>query len=409
MNITIIGGGIAGLTAAVALQQQGLSATVYEAASTPRATGKGIWLPSNALQVMARLGCAEAMYAKGINIDRIELRNKNNTLLQHLELASVRSRFGHGTLSIRRQDLHEQLQAALAPDSLVLGKRSQSLQEHADGVEVTFADGSEVSCEVVIAADGVHSLARAHVITQNSKSITHNNKPTMSTSQTNATATNAADTHAWCYAGQRCFLGIANVSLPDGLHHTVREIWGGQHRFGFSAVTPEQVYWFAPISMAQDAPVPSDIKAFLQKAYQDFPEPVGQLLEHTPATDIITTELGDLSKVDTWHSPRVVLIGDAAHAMTPNLGQGGAQAIEDAYMLTQELSQHALEHAFTSYVTRRQRKAQSISLRARHFGQLAHLEQPWSTVRDACLRLVPSRLNQPALASMYRLDSQTDR
>ena len=133
------------------------------------------------------------------------------------------------------------------------------------------------------------------------------------------------------------------------------------------------------------------------------------MLEHTPATDIITTDLGDLSKVDTWHSPRVVLIGDAAHAMTPNLGQGGAQAIEDAYVLAQELSQHALEHAFTSYVTRRQRKAQSISLRARRFGQLAHLEQPWSTVRDACLRLVPSRLNQPALASMYRLDSQTDR
>ena len=398
MNITIIGGGIAGLTAALALQQQGLSATVYEAASTPRAMGKGIWLPSNALQVMARLGCAEAMYARGINIDRIELRNKNNTLLQHLDLASVRRRFGHGTLSIRRQDLHEQLQAALAPDSLVLGKRSQTLQEHADGVEVTFADGSKVSCEVVIAADGVRSLARAHVTT-------HNNKPNVSTSQTNATDTNTADTHAWCYAGQRCFLGIANLSLPDGLHHTVREIWGGQHRFGFSAVTPEQVYWFAPISMAQDAPLPSDIKAFLQGAYKDFPEPVTELLEHTAATDIIMTNLGDIANVNIWYSPRVVLIGDAAHAMTPNLGQGGAQAIEDAYVLAQELSQHSLEHAFTNYFTRRQRKAQSISLRARRFGQLAHLEQPWSTVRDACVRLVPSRLNQSALDRIYRLDS----
>lgn len=405
MNIVIIGGGIAGLTAAVALQQQGLSATVYEAASTPRATGKGIWLPSNALQVMARLGLAEAMYARGINIDRIELRNKNNTLLQHLDLASVRNRFGHGTLSIRRQDLHEQLQTALAPASLVLGKRCQTLQEHADSVEVTFADGSEVSCEVVIAADGVRSLARAHVTTHDTTHVTiHDNQPHVSPPQTNAPDTNAADTNLWRYAGQRCFLGIANVRLPDGLHHTVREIWGGQHRFGFSAVTPTQVYWFAPISTAQDAPVPNDIKAFLQSAYKDFPEPVMALLEHTAATDIITTDLGDIGNVNTWYSPRVVLIGDAAHAMTPNLGQGGAQAIEDAYMLAQALSQHSLEHAFTSYVIRRQRKAQRISLRARRFGQLAHLGQPWSTVRDACLRLIPNSVNQPALDSLYRLD-----
>ena len=377
MNIAIIGGGIAGLTAATCLRQQGLSATVYETSDTPRATGKGIWLPSNALQVMARLGLAEGMYAKGINIDRIELRNHNNTLLQHLDLAGVRARFGHGTLSIRRQDLHEQLQAALAPDSLELGKCCSSLQEHAEGVTLTFEDGSHTSSDVVIVADGVHSRLRMQL---------------------------NAGTH-WRYAGQRCFLGIANVSLSDDLHSTVREIWGGKYRFGFSAVTPEQVYWFAPISTPQDAPIPSDIKAFLHAAYQDFPEPVGQLLEHTLDTDIISTELGDLPNVNTWHSQRVVLIGDAAHGMTPNLGQGGAQAIEDAYVLAQELSQQPHTQALTNYATRRQPKAQRISLRARRFGQLAHLAQPWSHVRDVCLRIIPSSLNQPALDSIYRLDS----
>lgn len=384
MNIAIIGGGIAGLTAATALQQQGLSARVYEASPTPKATGKGIWLPSNALQVMARLGLAEAMYAQGINIDHIELRNKHNTLLQHIDLASVRSRFGHGTLSIKRQDLHEQLQTALAADSLVLGKRCLTLHEHAKSVTLTFEDGSHTTCDVVVVADGVHSRLRAQINTN-------------------------TDSHAdiaWRYAGQRCFLGIANVRLPVTLHSTVREIWGGQYRFGFSAVTPEQIYWFAPINMPQDASVPDEvgIKAFLQRAYQDFPEPVAALLEHTPANGIITTELGDLPKLATWHSQRVVLIGDAAHAMTPNLGQGGAQAIEDAYVLATELARHPLEQALPNYVTRRQRKAQSISLRARRFGQLAHLEQPWSSVRDVCLRLTPSSLNQPALTSMYRLD-----
>lgn len=382
MNIAIIGGGIAGLTAAIALQQQGvqqqgMSTKVYEASATPRATGKGIWLPSNALQVMAHLGLADTLYAKGINIDRIELRNQHNTLLQHLDLAGVRSRFGHGTLSIRRQDLHEHLQAALEPDSLVLGKRCQTLQEHAHGVTLTFEDSQQVSCDVAIVAEGVHSRLRAHLASEAS----------------------------WRYAGQRCFLGIAGVTLPDDLHNTVRELWGGKVRFGFSAVTPEQVYWFAPISMPQDAPIPRDINAFLQEAYQDFPEPVQQLLEHTPATDIITTELGDLPKVDTWHSRRVVLIGDAAHGMTPNLGQGGAQAIEDAYVLAQELANTSPQQALLNYTTRRQGKAQTISVRARRFGQLAHLEQPWSTVRDACLQLVPSRLNQPALNSIYRLDS----
>ncbi len=377
-KILIVGGGIAGLTMAVALQQRGFQALLYEEAAEIKPVGKGIWVPTNAMLVLDRLSLGGSVASKGVPLEQIELYDRQDGLLQAIDLRQVQQRYGRTTTSILRAELQATLAAAVEPGTQHLGKRCASVVQGNEGVVINFTDGTAAAGDLVIGADGIRSVVREAVTP---------NVPLR-------------------YSGQTCYLGVADFALVPELLHTVREIWGGRARFGFSAVAKDKVYWFAPVTAVPHSPLPSSLKSALHDLYADFPSPIPQIIDHTPEAEIIRVDLNDFAPIDYWYSGRVVLIGDAAHAMTPNLGQGGAQAIEDGYALAQALtSSDSLETALRSFVQIRRAKVRRISSTAWRLGQLAHLTSPWGRrLRNRAMQWAPQRLKQQQVESLYALN-----
>ena len=372
-KILVIGGGIGGLTVAIALQQRGLEAHVYESADRLRAVGAGIWVPANAMQVLDRLGLAEAVTREGLPLKAIELWDKDEGPLTRLDLLEIKATCGQTIVSIHRATLQHLLARAVEPDTLHLGKKCIGFRQDGDHVVAGFADGTEVEAEVLIGADGIHSVIRNTLFPEVKLR----------------------------YSGQTCYRGIARMKVSDVMAATCREVWGGRHRFGFSPVTEQQVYWFAPMV----AP-PGGTEPVQPEAYAGFPAPIPEMIALTPVNEIIRTDLYDFPPMGQWHRGRVVLLGDAAHAMTPNLGQGGGQAIEDAFVLAHQMSTpSSLAAALQGYEHVRQSKVRRMVDTAWRLGQLAHLRnRPMCTLRNMAMRHMPGALQRKQSQWLYRLD-----
>jgi 2-polyprenyl-6-methoxyphenol hydroxylase-like FAD-dependent oxidoreductase len=216
-------------------------------------------------------------------------------------------------MAIRRSELQRILSATLQPGSLHLGKSLKYFEDRGPDVRAHFDDGTEARGRLLIGADGLRSAVRRQLF------------PHVSLR----------------YSGQTCFRGLAAFRMPEELRQTAWEVWGGAARFGFSAVDPERVYWFAPLKApAGQQWDPGDASRRLRETYASFPEPIPAIISATPADALIQNDLYDFPPIKQWHRGNVLLIGDAAHATTPNLGQGGAQAMEDALSLALKLEAH---------------------------------------------------------------------
>ena len=381
MTVNVIGGGIGGLATAVALQRQRIDAQVYESAAELAPVGKGIWVPTNAMLVLDRLGLGDAVTERGVALDRVEVRDVGGDVLQDVNLGDVRARFGRTTVSVLRCDLQAVLADALQPGTLHLGRRCVGVRAAGPRPAAVFDDGGEAQADLVVGADGLRSIVREAVV------------PGVPLR----------------YAGQSCYLGVADFCLPDDLARTVWEVWGGPTRFGFSSVGPNRVYWFGPITApkgAATADVSESDMGALRDRYAEFPGPIPDIVRHTTAADTIRVDLYDFAPIRQWQRDRVVLVGDAAHAMTPNLGQGGAQAIEDAYALALCLaSDPDVGAALTRYEQTRRPKASQIVRTAWWFGKLAHLEGRWPRrLRNVALRSTPERVSRRQINALYTLN-----
>jgi 2-polyprenyl-6-methoxyphenol hydroxylase-like FAD-dependent oxidoreductase len=375
----VIGGGIGGLTAALALRRRGIDAEVYEAAPALQPVGKGIWVPTNAMQVLDRLGLAGAVREAGCGLERIEVRTVEGLVLMAVDVREFAARYGHLTVSIHRADLVHALAGALPAEALHLGKRLVDFAASADGVSARFEDGSEARGDVLIGADGIHSAVRERLF----------------------------GPVPLRYSGQTCYRGVAALALPADLAQTCLEVWGGAARFGFSAVGPGQVYWFAPVRAPANSPQRTGpaLSEELAERYARFPAPIPAIVRNTPPDEIVRTDLYDIRPLARWWRGRVALLGDAAHAMTPNLGQGGAQAIEDAYALAGQLAGRPPEPAFAEYQRVRKPKADRVARTAWRLGQAAHLPPgPLRSLRDLALRLTPRALSDRQVDRLLRLD-----
>lgn len=376
-HILIAGGGIGGLTLAVALRQAGIGATVFERAPQLRPVGAGITVQMNAMTALATLGLDQAVLAAGERARHTAVLDASGRTLSGLQMDALESELGI-TVCIHRARLHQILLEAAGDRAVRLGSEVQDFEDQDPRVTVRLTDGTTATGDLLVGADGLHSRVRAQLLGE---------APLR-------------------YSGYTSWRGVcANDGLiPSG---RVTESWGPGARFGALPIGGGEVYWFCTANAPAGARDPVEgPHAQLQARFGGFHAPIPELIRRTPRERILRTDIHDRPPVDSWSRGRVTLLGDAAHPMTPNLGQGGCQAIEDAVVLARCLTRHpSIATALAAYERARIGRANRIVKQAWSFGRLGQLEnRAGIRVRDALLRMTPESFQRRQLRQFLRFE-----
>ena len=374
-TFAILGGGIAGLTAAIALKQIGIEAPVLEAAPAFRPVGAGIALAANAMSAYQRLGIDRQLIEAGHILRRFTIYDHRGGVLNSVRTDDLE---GHPvSLAIHRAELHRVLSSQMNPGQIVMNKRSKDLSSTASGYKVSFEDGSELDARYLIVAEGIHSVIR--------------NKIAPGTVER--------------YAGYTCWRGIAdNTTLAID---ESSETWGAEGRFGIVPLGGNKAYWFAcKNAAANDAAMQSWGAGELEENFRSYHPPIPSVIRATPDEQILWNDIIDLKPMPRYAFGNLALIGDAAHAATPNMGQGACQAVEDAVILAGCLKNHAgVEDAFTDFQQRRLKRTHAIVRQSWTMGRIAQIENRWMIfVRNTLSKAVPARFNRKQLEKLYRTD-----
>ncbi len=372
MNISIIGGGITGLTTALALHNAGISTKVYEQAEKLSEIGAGLWLQPNAVQIIDWLGIKEAVINEGCILNKMEIVYPNLRPIKKIKRAVVEDQYGNQTIAIHRGILQRILYDRCKQFNLVeLGMPYISHQKRNNKNQLHFRNKT-VSSDIVLGADGINSQVRK-----------------------------AMDLPSeYRHTGQICFRGIANISLPDNLQCEGKEVWGDKRRFGFSQLSANSVYFFIVLNKEI---CPQELNTTsLAAMFKDFDPIVADIIE--ASGDMHTAELIDLKRLDNWHNSTVCLLGDAAHATTPNMGQGACQGIEDAFYISHYLKEFSTsQDAFKAFEMQRRKKVDYVVNNSWNFGRMVH-NQTGQKLLKVIMKLTPEKVMSKQLNSLYSLE-----
>jgi 2-polyprenyl-6-methoxyphenol hydroxylase-like FAD-dependent oxidoreductase len=381
VRIIVVGAGIGGLTAAIALRRAGFRVEVHERAAHIQPVGAGITIQPNAVLALRRLGLGERVERAGAALRAGALMRWDGAPITRMPpqfAAKLVSDVGAGIVGIHRATLHAILLEELGADCVQLGHACTGYTQQGDAVRVHFADGGERECDVLVGADGLHSVVRAQLL-------------------------GAAEP---IYAGYTSWRGVTaeRCGLPDDFGG---ELWGRGQRFGGCCIDGGRFYWFA-VANAPAGEREADAeqtKAQLVARFEKWGNRVPELLRSTPAAAILRTDISDRAPSARWGEGGVTLLGDAAHPMTPNLGQGACQAIEDALVLSEELPRAAsLEAGLRAYETRRRARANAVVVGARRIGAIGQWRNPIAcTLRNTLFGLLPQALLQQQLLDAWKL------
>jgi len=372
-HITIIGAGIGGLTTALTLQQKGFEVFVYESAAEIKPVGAGIILANNAMQVMKKLGLQEKLERAGNRISAMKITDPNLKPLSVVDLTGFEQKYQVSNLAIHRGDLQKILAAEIGLENINFSKRLAKVEKNTS-YNLTFADNSTLQTAIIIGADGIKSVVRNQLFAEN-------------------TIRNA---------NQICWRGVGEIDLPKQYHHELNEAWGTGKRFGFVKISDRKVYWYA----LANAKSYTGKKVDLAELFQDFHSDILAIIQASGHSKIITSDITDLRPIKKWQTENVCLVGDAAHATTPNLGQGACQAIEDAYVLGKCLENETdVQTAFKNYEQIRIKKAHTIVNTSWQVGKIAHLENNYSAwFRNKVMKYMPQSANRKQLEMIFNLN-----
>jgi 2-polyprenyl-6-methoxyphenol hydroxylase-like FAD-dependent oxidoreductase len=381
MKAIIIGGGIGGLTTAIALKQQGIDFEIYEAAPELKPVGAGIVMASNAMQVFQRLGIEKKIMAAGLEVQKAVGVDDKFKVISGLDVkGKVAPRYGIGSYAIHRGRLQQALLSEIDGSKVYLNKRLERVEQGDSKVKVFFQDGTSVEGDIVIGADGIKSAVRKNIF---------GDLPLR-------------------YSGQTCWRGMAKFNLPTDRKGNSYEMWGPKKgfRFGFAPTAPDEVYFFTTFFTSEGGRDAGPNKEKLVQLFAPFGDLPRQIIEATPEENIIRSDIHDLAPIPQWWKGRVVLLGDAAHATTPNLGQGGCQAVEDALALAQSLKQAGNhENAFKQFQSIRFSKANYVVNTSWQFGKMTNLGSPLSRwLRNTAMRMMPESMAIKTLDKILKLD-----
>lgn len=378
MKITIIGAGIGGLTAAIALKQKGFEIEIFESASEFKKAGSGINLAINAMQVYKKLGLYDTIFEAGSLTNSMTIRDEKLNPLSLIDLKHFEEKFKVQSVAIHRAALHQILLNQLPDVPLYLNKKVNALKKSENGIELDFEDGTSHNATTLIGADGIHSAIRKSIF----------------------------DNTTIRKAKQVCWRGIAKIELPEKYQNGLNESWGKGKRFGFVAISKNECYWFALANYKnnyQEEFQNIDLVNF----YSDFHPLFSEIIKSTPKENLITNEMLDLKPISTWYKNNICLLGDSAHATTPNLGQGACQAIESSMVLANCLAKYkSAEQAFKEFQAIRKNKATDIVNSSWQIGKLAHLENSFLIkLRNFVLSKTPKKMAAKQSERMFEIDN----
>jgi len=375
MKVTIIGAGIGGLATAIALQKAGHKVEVYEAAPVLRGVGAGISLWSNATSVLERLGLFDEAVNKGAAYTVLKIRSDRGKLLLNQDVG----KYTPAAICLHRADLIDLLRRSCASETIHLGKSFERFEQSESGILAFFADGTTAASDILIGADGINSQVRAQ--------IKGDSKPV--------------------YRGYAVWRGIIEYAAKGFEESNPTETWGRGKRFGFVPIGENRFYWYATNNQpAGEILLPDKRKKRLLELFRDWHAPIPQILAAMPAENILHNDCYDRPPEKGWSHGRVCLIGDAAHPTTPNMGQGGCLALEDALVLTPCL-QNALtaEKAFGDFENSRFARTKLINRRSLLIGSVGQWSNPISVgIRNVLIKLTTQKLLERTLDGIYNFD-----
>ncbi len=379
-TISIIGGGIGGLTTAIALDQRHFEVNVFESAQAWKPVGAGILLGENALSVFEQLNIKDQIVQKGWVINSGGITDENHNTISSL----ADSEF----IAIHRADLHQVLLDNLGDAEIHLGKRFDYSKVADYGrIKAFFEDGTRVKSEILIGADGINSRVRKQIF---------------------------PDT-VYRKSGQICWRAVVDYQLPEDFKHRMAEAWGGKARFGIVPYGDGKVYWFAVY-----APSAGEGKISMDdfpKLFSHFAPLVQNLIKATDLTKVHVDELNDIKpSKDNWFQNQICLIGDAAHATTPNLGQGACQAIEDGLAIAEAIAKYDdfrkyddMKTAFQQFQKVRRAKVNYVVNTSWQIGKIAHLNnKPLRKLRNGFFRLIPPSVSNKQMKQLFDMSYLQD-
>ncbi|WP_199423131.1 FAD-dependent oxidoreductase [Actinotalea solisilvae] len=354
-SVAVVGGGIAGLATALALGRDGWSVTVHERAPGLTALGAGLVLGPNAVRALDALGLRAAVRERAFALTGSAVLRPDGRALSRLAASRLAERHGAPVLAVERSALHALLADAVGPGVVRCGS---------DIADATSLAGDH---DLVVAADGIRSRTRA---------------------------TAWPDAAAPSYAGYTAWRAV--VHTDTGLTEA-SETWGHRERFGVVPVGDDAVYVFATATVpaGRHAHDGATELAELRRRFGAWHAPLPALLDAVDPTTVLRHDVDALPRVPaSFHRGRTVLVGDAAHAMEPNLGQGAGLALEDAVVLAHVLADGGrVEDALARFTALRRPRASSLVALSARLGRLTQGGgRATGAARDAVVRLTPAGL-----------------
>jgi len=392
--VLVIGGGIAGLTLALCLVERGVPVRVFERTADPQEVGAGLLVAANALKVYRSIGLEETLIAAGAPLRLGSLNLPGGEVLSAVDLSAFALRVGALSIGLHRGVFHGILRRALPSELLVLGEECVRYEQRGGEVLAHFASGRTVAGCALVGADGVHSAVRRQL-----------HGDTWSAPRD---------------AGESCWRGLAPADCLPADHpaqSAFTETWGDSIRVGLiplgGGVLSWHIYfrpWTEPFPDEAGGPRTPDRQAQIRDRFLDivrgWHDPIAAVVDAGDYDHLLRTENRDRPPTEQWSEGHVVLLGDALHPITPNIGQGAALAVEGAAVLARALAQEPSPRAAIARYTRERR------LRVAAMTHLSHGVGPWASsgsrvlraLRNLGTRATPQWLAERCSAAVYGYD-----